>query len=76
MWWDLAACRGRIEIMFPPQPGRGDKPDYGPALTLCARCPVIEECYRAGRREHFGVWGGTTPNDRFPRRRARIGSGF
>lgn len=33
------------------------------AARLCRRCPVIELCREAGRRERFGVWAG---KDRTP----------
>lgn len=69
-WRTLAACRGRVEVMHPD--GRGTKyVDYSAALALCARCPVVGPCREAGAREKLGVWGGTTPSQRFPRRRRR-----
>jgi Transcription factor WhiB len=69
-WRAEAACRGRVEIMHPN--GRGTKQvDYRAALALCARCPVVEQCREAGVTEKLGVWGGTTPSQRFPRRRRR-----
>lgn len=33
------------------------------AETFCPRCPVIAECFAAGRAERWGVWGGA---DRSP----------
>lgn len=33
------------------------------AETLCPECPVIAECFAAGRSERWGVWGGA---DRSP----------
>lgn len=69
-WRAQAACRGRVEIMHPN--GRGTKQvDYRAALALCARCPVMDQCREAGATEKLGVWGGTTPSQRFPRRRRR-----
>jgi WhiB family transcriptional regulator, redox-sensing transcriptional regulator len=69
-WRTLAACRGRVAVMHPD--GRGTKQvDYTAALRLCARCPVVEPCREAGASEKLGVWGGTTPAQRFPRRRRR-----
>ncbi|MDA8183587.1 MAG: WhiB family transcriptional regulator [Actinomycetota bacterium] len=68
----LAACRGRSAVMF-PEPVRGGPPaaTYGPALALCAGCPVVEPCRTAGAGEPAGVWGGTTPADRGIGRRRR-----
>jgi hypothetical protein len=36
------------------------------AKILCLECPVLELCasYAMDNRETFGVWGGTSPNDR------------
>ncbi len=69
-WRAQAACRGRVETMHPN--GRGTKQvDYRAALALCARCPVVGPCREAGATEKLGVWGGTTPSQRFPRRRRR-----
>lgn len=36
------------------------------ALEICSRCPVKYLCaeYALSAREPFGIWGGTTPNDR------------
>lgn len=70
-WRRLAACRGRTETMFPSPPGIGHQADYGPALTICATCPVVDPCHDAGKAERLGVWGGTTPTTRGTSRTAR-----
>ena len=57
-WRDAAACRGSVATMY------ADFPDYGPALAVCAACPVVEPCRLAGSQEPWGVWGGTTPEER------------
>ena len=57
-WRDAAACKGDTATMF------SDFPAYGPALAVCAGCPVIVPCRRAGADEPWGVWGGTTPEER------------
>lgn len=41
-----------------------DFPDYGPALAICATCPVIGPCRETSAHEPWGVWGGTTPEER------------
>ena len=75
-WVQRAACVGRDDVNF----FLDDDTDggYGPALALCRTCVVVEPCLAAavGRREQFGVWGGTTPSQRkklFPRVRRRRG---
>ena len=56
-WRRLAACRGQSAVMFSGSDRRRPL-DYGPALSLCASCPVVVPCRAAGRLESAGVWGG------------------
>lgn len=41
------------------------------AKSLCAKCPVRVQCleYALDANEVFGIWGGTTPQERFLLRR-------
>ncbi len=57
-WRDQAACKGAMATMY------ADYPDYGPALEICAGCPVIVPCRQASHAEAWGVWGGTVPEQR------------
>ncbi len=69
-WMASAACRDRPEVdFFPAAPRRGEAPDVGPALAVCATCPVADECraYAVANAE-VGVWGATTDRDRQERR--------
>jgi WhiB family redox-sensing transcriptional regulator len=34
------------------------------ARAICMRCPVIDKCLKVGLFEEYGVWGGTTPEQR------------
>ncbi|TMK81786.1 MAG: WhiB family transcriptional regulator, partial [Actinobacteria bacterium] len=36
------------------------------ALSICATCPVRAQCldYAIRNRETYGIWGGTTPDQR------------
>ncbi len=36
------------------------------AIAYCQACPVIEQCltFALDTNEQFGIWGGTTPNQR------------
>ena len=34
------------------------------AREICLRCPVIAQCLKIGMFEEFGIWGGTTPEQR------------
>lgn len=49
-------------------------PDYRLAKSICARCPVKPECLvygMSGEHGAWGVWGGTTPNERRKIRRLK-----
>jgi len=72
-WADEAACVGHnAELWFPSEPGNPHRRRevYGPAtaraIRICKSCPVIEQClsHALEHEERFGVWGGTTPQDR------------
>lgn len=42
-----------------------------PTRELCSRCPVTDAClkYALENDIRFGIWGGTTPRDRYTLRR-------
>lgn len=68
-WHRRAACRGVDPDLFFPE--RGDFPTLAAARNVCAGCPVADLCmsYARDRPERFGVWGGTTEQDRKELRR-------
>jgi WhiB family redox-sensing transcriptional regulator len=66
-WQDLAACKGRTKLFFPP---KAERPQArarreAKAQVLGAACPVFDEC-RAFARSHreYGYWGGESEEDR------------
>lgn len=70
-WMADGACRtADPSILFVPSEDEehGSAVYPGPALAVCARCPVISKCHRYALRygpdTEFGVWGGTTPKMR------------
>jgi WhiB family redox-sensing transcriptional regulator len=68
-WTDRAACRGTdTEIFFP-----ANADEEAEALSICATCPVRAQCldYAVRNRETYGIWGGTTPEQRRRMRRER-----
>ena len=68
--WRLdAACRDVETSIFFPE----SDDDAGPALEICATCPVREECLEFAllTRQEDGVWGGMTETDRRRLRRRR-----
>lgn len=61
-WRERARCLGMDpEIFFPRT-----EEDAGPALAVCAECPVREPCleYALQNREREGIWGGATERER------------
>ena len=68
-WRTKAACRNLdVEMFFPDS-----EADVGPALSVCATCPVRTECldWAIATRQHDGIWGGTTESERKRIRRRR-----
>jgi WhiB family transcriptional regulator, redox-sensing transcriptional regulator len=67
-WYTLAACTRIPTDLFFPQPGE----DSAPAKALCARCRVRRPCfnYAMAHPELYGVWGGTSSEERALLRRA------
>jgi WhiB family redox-sensing transcriptional regulator len=65
-WMDRGACRDHPEVdVFPAAPARGIAPDVGPALAICAGCPVVYECREfAEENAEYGIWGASTPRQR------------
>jgi WhiB family redox-sensing transcriptional regulator len=57
-----AACRGLDLSLFFPAKGSST----APAKAVCAGCPELDPCRRwaLGQAFLFGVWGGTTENER------------
>lgn len=62
-WLDYAACAGQDVDAFFPNGGRGRSEL---ARTLCATCPVVNEClnYAMDRPWLAGVWGGMSAHQR------------
>jgi WhiB family transcriptional regulator, redox-sensing transcriptional regulator len=66
-WQRLAACAGEDpDLFFPADPAGEDAPLAAEARRVCARCPVLEECYEwaLGTGQRTGVWGGETATQR------------
>lgn len=68
-WMDHAGCAGRAKLMH-PEPDDVSAVDR--AKAICAGCPVQLTCleWALARRERFGVWGGTSEEDREKLRRS------
>jgi WhiB family redox-sensing transcriptional regulator len=70
--WDWAvgaACRGSgTQNFYHPDAERGPSKARreAKAKAVCATCPVITNCleWALSAREPYGIWGGTTVEDR------------
>lgn len=61
-WQDKAACFGIEPDMFFPI----SEEEAGPALAFCGSCRIRETClsWALKNGERYGVWGGTTEQQR------------
>lgn len=71
-WHDDAACKGMGQTIFFPVKGQS----LTPAKTVCAGCPVREECLTVALEDEatghrFGVRGGMSPRERDEEARRR-----
>ena len=67
-WRDKAACTSiGVEAMY----ATGTH-GVTVAKAQCSGCPVREQCLAFGLDEEFGVWGGTTPDERKALREEQI----
>lgn len=66
-WADLAMCKGKTHLFFPP---RAERPQArvrreARARTLCIQCPVQSDCREFARQNHeYGYWGGESEEER------------
>ncbi|MER5784699.1 WhiB family transcriptional regulator [Streptomyces mobaraensis] len=66
-WRQYAACTEEDpDLFFPIGTGAPALAQAEGAKSVCARCPVREECLRwaVETRQEYGVWGGTSEGDR------------
>jgi WhiB family redox-sensing transcriptional regulator len=71
-WYRRAACGTCSAELFFPVGRRGRASDDADAAkAVCARCPVRMACLRFAieTNQEYGVWGGTTEEERRPLRR-------
>jgi len=71
-WREAGACVNADPDLFFPISMTGiaiEQIAY--AKALCARCPVRDECleFVGANDSGYGIWGGTTPEERQRRRR-------
>ena len=73
-WRSAGACRSADPDLFFPlsSTGPGER-QIARAKMICAGCQVRQECleFALAHDQVYGVWGGTTPEDRQRDRRRR-----
>jgi WhiB family redox-sensing transcriptional regulator len=61
-WFDLAACKGKTQLMFPKE--HKDITYITQARAICKTCPVQKECLEYALEfppaDMHGVWAGFT----------------
>lgn len=66
-WQDLAACRGTdTDRFFPISRKNQSCADISFAVSICKVCPVRRPClnYAMSMPRTYGIWGGTTEEQR------------
>src|SRR5271169_4179143 len=73
-WRSAAACRSADPELFFPIAATGPAVrQIARAKTICAGCEVRRECleFALAQNQNYGIWGGTTAEDRQRGRRRR-----
>jgi WhiB family redox-sensing transcriptional regulator len=74
-WRHRAACTGRNTNYWFPETKTANTPAAALAIQICNTCPVTTECLQHAMNtpETFGIWGGTTEQQRRGLRRTAQG---
>lgn len=73
-WMEQARCREvGLHVFFPDvMPPKDMAATVKAAKRVCAKCEVADACLAFGINEDYGIWGGTTHEERRAlRRKAR-----
>jgi len=76
-WRSAAACRfADPDLFFPVSDAGKSLEQVTEARMICAGCPVRRECLAFALRtqQAYGIWGGTTEEERAIARRSLIGA--
>jgi WhiB family transcriptional regulator, redox-sensing transcriptional regulator len=70
-WRARAACSGYPNSLFFPATDDPDDASVEKAKSVCAVCPVIDDCleYALETNQRSGIWGGTSERERKSLRR-------
>jgi WhiB family transcriptional regulator, redox-sensing transcriptional regulator len=77
-WKDQAACRDLHPDLFFPIGTTGEAVEHiQDAKAVCAECPVAQACLYFALETHqeYGIWGGTTEDERRAIRRLWLTTG-
>jgi WhiB family redox-sensing transcriptional regulator len=73
-WRSAASCLlADPDLFFPISAAGPSERQVARAKTICAGCPVRRECleFALSHGQAYGIWGGTTPEDRQRDRRRK-----
>jgi len=73
-WRGSGAClTADPDLFFPITPAGPGEQQIARAKNICAGCKVQRQCldFAMSRDQVYGIWGGTTPEDRQRERRRR-----
>ena len=73
-WRSAGACLSADpDLFFPISPAGPGERQIARAKTICAGCRVRQECldFALSHDQTYGIWGGTTPEDRQRDRRRK-----
>ncbi len=66
-WAESAACEGEpVELFYGADGRTGPRANEDEAKRICRACPVITQClaWAVETGEPWGIWGGTTSEER------------
>jgi WhiB family redox-sensing transcriptional regulator len=72
-WADSASCRGSSLDFYVDSAKKRNMPTVEACKAVCGGCPVRDTCLELAmsNKEHWGIWGGFTVEERGRRRRRR-----
>lgn len=76
-WFDVANCRSTdaylVDVFYPSKTDALNGGAVKIAKAFCAPCPARSECleYALAHNENWGIWGGTTLDERLAIKRER-----
>lgn len=63
-WENPELIRQRTSMFYPDPADDDYDTTVSEAKAVCATCPALEACLASGLHEQYGIWGGTTEEER------------